>query len=70
MERIFANTDLDWTMVRPPELTDEPYTGKYRMREGHLPGFGLKISWADVADSMIKLAEDRASTRKVVGIAN
>jgi hypothetical protein len=35
MERIFANTALDWTMVRPPELTDRPYTGKYRVQEGH-----------------------------------
>lgn len=70
MERVFANTDLDWTMVRPPELTDRPYTGKYRVREGHLPRFGLKISRADVADLMIKLAETGASIRKVVGIAN
>jgi putative NADH-flavin reductase len=70
MERIFANADLDWTMVRPPELTDKPYTGKYRVREGHLPRFGLKVSRADVADSMIKLAENHASIRKVVGIAN
>jgi putative NADH-flavin reductase len=70
MERIFADTDLDWTMVRPPELTDKPYTGKYRMREGHLPRFGLKISRADVADLMIKLAENGTSIRKVVGIAN
>jgi putative NADH-flavin reductase len=70
MERIFADTDLDWTMVRPPELTDKPYTGKYRMREGHLPRFGLKISRADVADLMIKLAENGTSIRKVVGLAN
>ena len=70
MERIFADTDLDWTMVRPPELTDRPYTGKYRVREGHLPRCGLKISRADVADLIIKLAENRASIRKVVGIAN
>jgi putative NADH-flavin reductase len=70
MERTFANTDLDWTMVRPPELTDKPYTGKYRVREGHLPRFGLKISRADVADLMIKLAENATSIRKVVGIAN
>ena len=62
MERIFANTDLDWTMVRPPELTDKPYRGKYRMQEGHLPRFGLKISRADVADLMIKHAEDHART--------
>jgi len=70
MERIFADTDLNWTMVRPPELTDKPYTGKYRVREGHLPRFGLKISRAGVADLMIKLAENHASIRKVVGIAN
>src|SRR6185369_16710983 len=36
MERIFGESDLEWTMVRPPELTDKPYTGKYRMQEGHL----------------------------------
>jgi putative NADH-flavin reductase len=70
MERIFANTDLDWTMVRPPELTDKPYTGRYRVQEGHLPRFGLKISRADVADLMIKLAENGTSIRRVVGIAN
>src|SRR4029077_9112678 len=70
MERIFADTALNWTMVRPPELTDKPYTGKYRVRESHLPRFGLKISRADVADLMIKLAENHASIRKVVGIAN
>ena len=29
MERIFAESDLDWTMVRPPQLTEKPYTGKY-----------------------------------------
>ena len=70
MERIFTNTDLEWTMVRPPELTDKPYTAKYRVREGHLPRFGLKVSRADVADLMIKLAETDGSIRRVVGIAN
>lgn len=70
MEGIFANTNLDWTMVRPPELTDKPYSGKYRAQEGHLPRFGLKICRADVADLMIQLAENGTSIRKVVGIAN
>ena len=45
---------LDWTMVRPSELTDKSYTGKYRVREGPLPRFGFKISRADVADFMIR----------------
>jgi putative NADH-flavin reductase len=69
MERIFAETDLDWTMVRPPELTNRPFTGKYRVREGHLPPFGFSISRADVADYMIKVAEGHLASRKVVGIA-
>jgi putative NADH-flavin reductase len=70
MERIFAQSTLDWTMVRPPELTDKPYTGKYRVQEGHLPLFGFKISRADVADYMIKAAEDCSSVGKVIGVCN
>jgi len=70
MERVFGESDLDWTMVRPPELTDKPYTGKYRVREGHLPRFGFKVSRADVADFMIRVVENRSSIRKVVGVCN
>ena len=70
MERIFEQSGLDWTMVRPPELTDKPYTGKYRVREDHLPPFGLKISRADVADFMIRVVENHSSIRKVVGVCN
>jgi len=70
MERLFAESELDWTMVRPPELTDKPYTGTYRVRYGHLPHFGFKISRADVADFMIKAVEDRCTIRKIVGVCN
>ncbi len=70
MERVFGESTLDWTMVRPPELTDKPYTGKYRVREGHLPPFGFKISRADVADFMIGVVEKGSSIRQVVGLSN
>lgn len=70
MERIFSQTLLEWTMVRPPELTDKPYTGKYRVREGHLPFFGFKIARADVANFMINAAENRNTIHKVFGICN
>ena len=70
MERVLEESELDWTIVRPPELTDKPYTGKYRVRESHLPRFGFKISRADVADFMIKVVEDRSSIRKIVGVSN
>jgi putative NADH-flavin reductase len=70
MERIFAESGLDWTMVRPPQLTDKPYTGKYRVGEDRLPVFGFKISRADVADYMIKAAENSLAIRQVVGLSN
>ncbi len=67
MEQVFRESGVDWTIVRPPRLTDKPHTGKYRVREGHLPRFGFSISRADVADCMIKAVEDPASVRKVLG---
>jgi putative NADH-flavin reductase len=70
MERVFDESGLDWTMVRPPQLTDKPYTGKYRVQERSLPIFGFKISRADVADFMIKAAEDPSSIHKIIGVCN
>lgn len=70
MEEIFEKSGLDWTIVRPPELTDKPYTGTYRVREGHLPRFGFKISRADVADFMIRAVENHSAIRKVVGVSS
>ena len=70
MESFFQRSGLDWTMVRPPRLTNGRRRGRYRVREGHLPGFGFTISRADVAAFMIRTAENRAFIRKVVGISN
>ena len=70
MEEIFMNSGLDWTIARPPRLTDGAYTGKYRVREGHLPRFGFTVSRADVADYMIKAVESRADIGKIVGVCN
>lgn len=70
MEAFFQRGGLDWTMVRPPRLTNGRRRGRYRVREGHLPGFGFTISRADVAAFMIRTAENRAFVRKVVGISN
>jgi putative NADH-flavin reductase len=70
MERIFVGSGLDWTIVRPPQLTDNPRTGRYRVREGHLPRFGFKISRADVADCFLKTVEDGGSVGKIIGVSN
>jgi putative NADH-flavin reductase len=69
MERLFVESNLDWTLVRPPELTNQPYTGTYRVGESSLPRFGFKIARADVAEFMINATEDRSSIYKIYGIA-
>jgi putative NADH-flavin reductase len=70
MEQIIINSALDWTIVRPPQLTDNGRTGKYRLRTGHLPRFGFKISRADVADSFLNALESTASIQKILGVSN
>ncbi len=70
MERVIATSGLDWTIVRPPRLTDKARTERYRVREGHLPTFGFTISRADVADYMIKAVENHAAAGKIVGVSN
>ena len=70
MEHVLATSGLDWTIVRPPRLTDKPHTGPYRVREDHLPRFGFTISRADVADFVLKCTENHVSSRKIVGVCN
>ncbi len=51
---VIRATDLDWTIVRAPRLTDGDHTGTYRT--GYLQmGPTASISRADVADSMLHL---------------
>jgi putative NADH-flavin reductase len=69
MEDIFQKTQLDWTLVRPPRLTDGAHSGKYRIREGHLPRFGFSISRADVADYFLKAVDDQTTIRKIIGVS-
>jgi putative NADH-flavin reductase len=70
MEQVITQSPLDWTIVRPPQLTDKPLTGKYRVRAGHLPRFGFNISRADVAHFFLKTLADPAPIRKILGVSN
>jgi putative NADH-flavin reductase len=47
-------SDLDWTMVMPPMLTNDPARGIYRIDGEALPPNGSRISRADVADFMMQ----------------
>jgi putative NADH-flavin reductase len=49
MEQIVRSSDLDWTLVRPARLLNEPGRGEYRVRPDYPPKGGAKIARADVA---------------------
>ncbi|MDO6430776.1 NAD(P)H-binding protein [Flavitalea sp. BT771] len=53
MERLVKISGLDWTIIRPPRLTDKPVTGKYRFSINSFLKNCLSVSRADVAHFMI-----------------
>jgi len=46
--------DIEWCIIRPPELTNTEFTGKYEISHIYIPKIGRKISRADLADFMLK----------------
>jgi putative NADH-flavin reductase len=68
-EGIISRSSLDWTIVRPPRLTNGPRTGSYRH------GSDIKaasvvptISRADVADFMLRQLDDHAYLHKAPAV--
>jgi uncharacterized protein YbjT (DUF2867 family) len=70
MERIVMASGLDWTIARPPRLTNGPLTGRYRVENGHLPDRSAlaSISRADVAHFLLSELEHNTHTHHIVGI--
>ncbi len=54
MEGIIKESGINWTIMRPPQLTNTPETGDYRVAIDQPLKKGLKISRADVANFMVK----------------
>jgi putative NADH-flavin reductase len=68
MEAIVQARGLDWTIARPPRLTQEDYTA-YRSRENAAPRMGFSLSRRAVAVFMLDAIEQRKHIHKIVGIA-
>jgi len=70
MERIVMASALNWTIARPPRLTNGPRTGHYDVENGHLPGRSAfaSISRADVADFLLAEIQYNAHIHEIVGI--
>jgi len=64
-----STSNLDWTMVMPPMLSNAPAHGTYRIDGDALPRNGNRISRADVADFMMQQIDDPQWIRKGVYIS-
>ena len=69
MERIVTASNLDWTIVRPPRLTNGPLTGRYQVADRRFPPGKRTLSRADVAHFLLDELDQRTRVRQVVGQA-
>jgi putative NADH-flavin reductase len=69
MEPVIMNSDLDWTIVRFPNIIDKAPKGIVRET---LDGKGLKLSitLADMAEFMVHQLTDRAFSRQAPSVSN
>jgi putative NADH-flavin reductase len=69
MEAVVRASGLDWTIVRPPQLTDKPFTGRYRTRRDENMHRNFSVPRADVADLILKVCADDDTRGAAIYIA-
>ncbi len=69
MEVEIKESGLDWTIIRPPKLTDEPRSGGYQVAVNQHLSQGWKLSRADLADYIVKHLDDPVTYCGLVEIA-
>jgi putative NADH-flavin reductase len=69
MERELVGSDVDWTAIRPPGLTNGERTGRYRTSNGAPIKDSSRISRADLAHYILTHLDDPSSYRKIVGVS-
>jgi putative NADH-flavin reductase len=68
-ERIISQSSLDWTIVRPPRLTNGPHTGTYRHGSDiKATSIVPRISRADVADFILRELDSRTYWRQAPAV--
>jgi putative NADH-flavin reductase len=69
MEAVVRESGLDWTIVRPPRLSNKPHTGHYQIAINHHLRRCNSISRADVADYLVNHLDDVEASCGVVEVA-
>jgi putative NADH-flavin reductase len=64
------DSNLDWTILRPPSLTNKTARGTYRTAIDRNLHRGFSISRADLAAYMLTLLDDPAAKGRHIAIAN
>lgn len=71
MEEIISQSNMKWEIVRPGALKDKALTEKYRVETKLFKGINIGgINRADVADYMVKQAENPTELNKYVSLSN
>ena len=68
-EKIIEESNLDWTIVRPGNLTNGIRTGEYKHGFDYTEKIKLKVSRADVADFMLNQVDNQKYIQKKVGVS-
>jgi len=68
MEAVVRASGLDWTIVRPPRLTDTPRTGTYRTAADRNVAGGLRISRADLADCVLRCLANPTTAHAAISV--
>jgi putative NADH-flavin reductase len=69
MEAVVKASSVDWTIIRPPMLSNKPKTGKYNAAVNQPMRGGYTISRADVADYMLRHLDDASTFRATIELA-
>ncbi|MGH3412355.1 MAG: NAD(P)-dependent oxidoreductase [Marmoricola sp.] len=70
MEALLRSSDRDWTVLRPPRLTNRPGTGRYRTAIDRPLARARSIARADLAAAMLDVLDNPATVRTAVTVAH
>lgn len=69
-EQILRDSGLEWTVSRPPKLTDKPLTGRYQTALNRNIRGGFSVPRADVAHHMLSMVKQPETIKQTIGIAS
>lgn len=69
-ETILKASTTDWTVLRPPQLTDAAGKGSYRSRLDLSIPWGIRITRADLALALLDAVTDDSTIHKTISVAN